>query len=95
MLLRREGRPVNRKRVRRLYRLQGLQLRMRVRRRKQMFKTGPSSDPVTRRATRRPLWPAGSTRARVPSRTFRRARQVCQPTPCELVATGFPPALLP
>ena len=31
VLLRREGWPVNRKRVRRLYRLQGLQLRMRVR----------------------------------------------------------------
>ena len=36
VLLRREGWPVNRKRVRRLYRLQGLQLRMRVRRRKHM-----------------------------------------------------------
>ena len=34
MLLRREGWLVNRKRVRRLYRLEGLQLRMRVRRRK-------------------------------------------------------------
>ena len=34
MLLRREGWRVNRKRVRRLYRLEGLQLRMRVRRRK-------------------------------------------------------------
>ncbi len=34
MLLRREGWPVNRKRVRRLYRLEGLQVRMRVRRRK-------------------------------------------------------------
>ena len=34
MLLRREGWAVNRKRVRRLYRLEGLQLRMRVRRRK-------------------------------------------------------------
>jgi hypothetical protein len=34
VLLRREGWIVNRKRVRRLYRLQGLQLRMRVRRRK-------------------------------------------------------------
>ena len=33
MLLRREGWLVNRKRVRRLYRLEGLQLRMRVRRR--------------------------------------------------------------
>jgi transposase InsO family protein len=36
VLLRREGWPVNRKRVRRLYRLQGLQLRMQVRRRKHM-----------------------------------------------------------
>ena len=36
VLLRREGWPVNRKRVRRLYRLEGLQLRMRVRRRKHM-----------------------------------------------------------
>jgi putative transposase len=36
VLLRREGWAVNRKRVRRLYRLQGLQLRMRVRRRKHM-----------------------------------------------------------
>ena len=34
VLLRREGWPVNKKRVRRLYRLDGLQLRMRVRRRK-------------------------------------------------------------
>jgi putative transposase len=36
VLLRREGWPVNRKRVRRLYRLEGLQVRMRVRRRKHM-----------------------------------------------------------
>lgn len=36
VMLRREGWPVNRKRVRRLYRLQGLQVRMRVRRRKHM-----------------------------------------------------------
>ena len=36
MLLRREGWPINRKRVRRLYRLEGLQVRMRVRRRKHM-----------------------------------------------------------
>ena len=34
VLLRRDGWPVNKKRVRRLYRLEGLQLRMRVRRRK-------------------------------------------------------------
>jgi putative transposase len=33
VLLRREGWPVNRKRVRRLYRLEGLRVRMRVRRR--------------------------------------------------------------
>jgi putative transposase len=36
VMLRREGWPVNRKRVRRLYGLQGLQLRMRIRRRKHM-----------------------------------------------------------
>ena len=36
MLLRREGWPTNRKRVRRLYRLEGLQVRMRLRRRKHM-----------------------------------------------------------
>ena len=40
VLLRREGWPVNRKRVRRLYRLEGLQVRMRVRRRKHMACTG-------------------------------------------------------
>lgn len=39
VLLRREGWLVNRKRVRRLYRLDGLQLRMRVRRRKHMART--------------------------------------------------------
>ena len=44
VLLRREGWLVNRKRVRRLYRLDGLQLRMRVRRPKQMaLLRGPSS----------------------------------------------------
>lgn len=36
VMLRREGWPVNKKRVRRLYRLKGLQLRMRIRRRKHM-----------------------------------------------------------
>ena len=36
VMLRREGWPVNKKRVHRLYRLEGLQLRMRVRRRKHM-----------------------------------------------------------
>ena len=36
VMLRREGWPVNKKRVRRLYRLEGLQLRMRMRRRKHM-----------------------------------------------------------
>jgi transposase-like protein len=36
VLLRREGWPVNKKRLRRLYRLEGLQLRMRIRRRKHM-----------------------------------------------------------
>jgi putative transposase len=35
-LLRREGWVINKKRVRRLYRLEGLQVRMRVRRRKHM-----------------------------------------------------------
>src|SRR5207244_479192 len=47
VLLRREGWPVNRKRVRRLYRLQGLQLRMRVRRRKHCaLHRGPAPRPV-------------------------------------------------
>jgi putative transposase len=47
VLLRREGWPVNRKRVRRLYRLDGLQLRMRVRRRKhQALHRGPAPVPV-------------------------------------------------
>ena len=46
MLLRREGWLVNRKRVRRLYRLDGLQLRMRVRRRKHMaLHRGPAPMP--------------------------------------------------
>lgn len=36
VMLRREGWPVNMERVRRLYRLEGLQLRMRIRRRKHM-----------------------------------------------------------
>jgi len=47
VLLRREGWAVNRKRVRRLYRLDGLQLRMRVRRRKhQALHCGPAPMPV-------------------------------------------------
>jgi putative transposase len=47
VLLRREGWPVNRKRVRRLYRLDGLQLRMRVRRRKHIaLHRGPAPMPV-------------------------------------------------
>jgi len=47
VLLRREGWPVNRKRVRRLYRLDGLQLRMRVRRRKHIaLHRGPAPAPV-------------------------------------------------
>ncbi len=47
VLLRREGWVVNRKRVRRLYRLEGLQLRMRVRRRKHMaLHRGPAPTPV-------------------------------------------------
>src|SRR6185503_3677320 len=47
VLLRREGWGVNRKRVRRLYRLDGLQLRMRVRRRKHIaLHRGPAPAPV-------------------------------------------------
>ena len=47
VLRRREGWPVNRKRVRRLYRLDGLQLRMRVRRRKYIaLHRGPAPVPV-------------------------------------------------
>jgi putative transposase len=46
VLLRREGWPVNKKRVRRLYRLDGLQLRMRVRRRKHIaLHRGPAPTP--------------------------------------------------
>jgi putative transposase len=47
VLLRREGWVVNRKRVRRLYRLDGLQLRMRVRRRKHIaLHRGPAPCPT-------------------------------------------------
>jgi len=47
VLLRREGWPVNIKRVRRLYRLEGLQLRMRVRRRKhRALHRGPAPIPT-------------------------------------------------
>lgn len=47
VLLRREGWPVNKKRVHRLYRLDGLQLRMRVRRRKHIaLHRGPTPTPV-------------------------------------------------
>ena len=47
VLLRREGWPVNKKRVRRLYRLDGLQLRMRVRRRKHIaLHRGPAPMPA-------------------------------------------------
>jgi putative transposase len=47
VLLRREGWPVNIKRVRRLYRLEGLQLRMRVRRRKhRALHRGPAPVPT-------------------------------------------------
>jgi putative transposase len=47
VLLRREGWLVNKKRVRRLYRLEGLQLRMRVRRRKHIaLHRGPAPQPV-------------------------------------------------
>ena len=50
VLLRREGWRVNRKRVRRLYRLDGLQLRMRVRRRKHMaLHRGPAPVPASPR----------------------------------------------
>jgi transposase InsO family protein len=46
VLLRREGWPVNKKRVRRLHRLEGLQVRMRVRRRKHMaLHRGPAPVP--------------------------------------------------
>ena len=46
-LLRREGWLINRKHVRRLYRLDGLQLRMRVRRRKHIaLHRGPAPTPV-------------------------------------------------
>jgi putative transposase len=47
VLLRREGWTVNHKRVRRLYRLEGLQLRMRVRRRKHIaLHRGPTPTPT-------------------------------------------------
>ena len=47
MLLRREGWAVTRKRVRRWYRLEGLQLRMRVRRRKHLaLHRGPAPVPA-------------------------------------------------
>lgn len=47
VLLRREGWLVNKKRVRRLYRLEGLQLRMRVRRRKHIaLHRGPAPQPA-------------------------------------------------
>jgi putative transposase len=47
VLLRREGGRVNRKRVRRLYRLEGLQLRMRVRRRQHIaLHRGPAPIPT-------------------------------------------------
>jgi putative transposase len=47
VLLRREGWLVNKKRVRRLYRLEGLQLRMRVRRRKHIaLHRGPAPTPT-------------------------------------------------
>jgi putative transposase len=47
VLLRREGWGVNHKRVRRLYRLEGLQVRMRVRRRKHMaLHRGPAPRPA-------------------------------------------------
>jgi putative transposase len=46
-MLRREGWAINRKRVRRLYRLEGLQVRMRIRRRKHMaLHRGPAPVPA-------------------------------------------------
>jgi putative transposase len=48
VMLRREGWPINRKRVRRLYRLDGLQVRMRVCRRKHMaWHRGPAPIPTS------------------------------------------------
>jgi putative transposase len=50
VLLRREGWPVNKKRVRRLYRPEGLQVRMRVRRRKHIaLHRGPAPLPTPAR----------------------------------------------
>ncbi len=47
VVLRREGWPVNKKRIHRLYRLEGLQVRMRVRRRKRLsLHRGPAHRPV-------------------------------------------------
>jgi putative transposase len=47
IMLRREGWAVNRKRVHRLYRLEGLQVRMRVRRRKRLsLHRGPAPHPI-------------------------------------------------
>jgi len=47
VMLRREGWPISRKRVRRRYRLDGLQVRMRVRRRKHMaWPRGPAPIPA-------------------------------------------------
>jgi len=47
VMLRREGWAINRKRVRRLYRLEGLQVRMRIRRRKHMaLHRGPAPVPA-------------------------------------------------
>ena len=48
IVLRREGWKVNRKRVHRLYRLEGLQVRMRMRRRKRMsLHRGPAPRPTS------------------------------------------------
>jgi len=48
VMLRREGWAINRKRVHRLYRLEGLQVRMRVRRRKRLsLHRGPVPQPTT------------------------------------------------
>ena len=48
VVLRREGWPVNKKRIHRLYRLEGLQVRMRVRRRKRLsLHRGPAPRPIS------------------------------------------------
>jgi transposase InsO family protein len=77
VLLRRDGWPVNRKRVRRLYRLDGLQVRMRVRRRKHLaLHRGPVPVPEgpierwSRDFVHDALADGTPFRARLPSITF-------------------------